>query len=212
MTDETYTFMEHQRSTKAMASGARHRVCGSKSKKCTMPSDYMTAAQKRRMNGPVSTIQLSSPMTWAELTGKNSYLQYEYLDNLLHKRGFPASWVADMLGVSQATLKHKLDQLNVKSRKPGGKPSCSLRREWMDFIDPEGSPEEASESLAVADPEIVPALPGIVLRDVSFTVTAGVAPFLNALRPLIGCVSIPAGIATPDDVYEFTIHAVRKEN
>ena len=51
MHDFDYDAMQKKR----IARGASHMKRGSKSKKCTLPSDYLTAAQKRRLNGPVST-------------------------------------------------------------------------------------------------------------------------------------------------------------
>ena len=38
---------------KRIARGAYHRKNGSKSKRCTLPSDYLTAAEKRKLNGEV---------------------------------------------------------------------------------------------------------------------------------------------------------------
>ena len=48
MHDFDYDAMQKKR----IARGASHMKRGSKSKKCTLPSDYLTAAQKRRLNAP----------------------------------------------------------------------------------------------------------------------------------------------------------------
>lgn len=53
---------------KRIAQGARHRVCGSKSKKCSLPSDLLTAAQKRKLNGPVESYDMGRPMSWDRFT------------------------------------------------------------------------------------------------------------------------------------------------
>ena len=47
---------------KRIAQGARHRVCGSKSRKCSLPSDLLTAAQKRKLNGPVERYDMGKPI------------------------------------------------------------------------------------------------------------------------------------------------------
>ena len=49
---------------KRIAQGARHKV-GRRSG-CTLPSDSLTEAQKRKLNGPVVTLKLDEPMTWKD--------------------------------------------------------------------------------------------------------------------------------------------------
>lgn len=51
---------------KRIAQGARHKKNGSKSHGCTLPSDLLTEAQKRKLNGPVVTLKLDEPMTWKD--------------------------------------------------------------------------------------------------------------------------------------------------
>ena len=80
MNDTTYTFVETVRDRKAMASGARHKVNGSKSKKCTLPSDNLTAAQKKKLNGAVKNYCINHPMSWSEFKSMPLDLQQEHLD------------------------------------------------------------------------------------------------------------------------------------
>lgn len=49
---------------KRIAQGARHKV-GRRSG-CTLPSDNLTAAEKRKLNGPVVTLKLDEPMSWKD--------------------------------------------------------------------------------------------------------------------------------------------------
>lgn len=49
---------------KRIAQGAKHKV-GRRSG-CTLPSDNLTEAQKRKLNGPVVTLKLDEPMTWKD--------------------------------------------------------------------------------------------------------------------------------------------------
>jgi len=49
---------------KRIAQGAKHKV-GRRSG-CTLPSDSLTEAQKRKLNGPVVTLKLDEPMTWKD--------------------------------------------------------------------------------------------------------------------------------------------------
>ena len=59
MDDAVYTFVQDSKEKKAIGRGARHRVRGSKSKRCSLPSDGMTHAQWKRSNGPVITYNLT---------------------------------------------------------------------------------------------------------------------------------------------------------
>ena len=60
MNDFDYDVLQKKRT----ASGARHIKKGSKSKKCTLPSGFLTAKQRKELNGNVTTYNLSEPMTW----------------------------------------------------------------------------------------------------------------------------------------------------
>ena len=78
MHDFDYDAMQKKR----IARGAAHMKHGSKSKKCTLPSDYLTDAQKRRLNGPVSTYKLDEPMSWESFKAMPEDLQKKYILNL----------------------------------------------------------------------------------------------------------------------------------
>lgn len=60
MTDFDYDVLQKKR----LAASARHRVCGSKSKKCTLPSDHLTPAQIKARSGPCMKYQLNQPMDY----------------------------------------------------------------------------------------------------------------------------------------------------
>ncbi len=60
MTDAEYLFRRDSADKKVTARSANKRVSGAKSKKCTLPSDYLTAAQKKRLNGEVKNGEFGS--------------------------------------------------------------------------------------------------------------------------------------------------------
>lgn len=53
MTDSEYVFQQDIKERKSQVNGARHRKCGSKSKKCTLPSDMLTAKEIKERSGEV---------------------------------------------------------------------------------------------------------------------------------------------------------------
>lgn len=101
MTDFDYDVLQKKR----LAASARHRVCGSKSKKCTLPSDYLTPAQIKARSGPCMKYQLNKPMSYATFKAMPRDLQAEYLNSLHARFGVGATAIGkDMFKVSANML------------------------------------------------------------------------------------------------------------
>lgn len=73
-------FYEDVKQKKSLVSSARHKVSGARSRRCTLPSDHLTAAQKRGLNGPVHTYAVNRPTTWAQFKEMPADLQQAHLD------------------------------------------------------------------------------------------------------------------------------------
>ena len=67
MTDEEYIFRQIERERKRDGRGVFNRVCGSKSKKCSLPSDHMTRKEIIAMSGEVQTYTLNEAHLWTEI-------------------------------------------------------------------------------------------------------------------------------------------------
>lgn len=104
MHDFDFDIMEKKR----IARGARARKCGSKSRKCTLPSDYLTAAQKKGLNGKVSTYNLSGPMTYSKFRVMPDDLQKEYLLKLRNEMGASLAAIGEMMQCSPETVRQTL--------------------------------------------------------------------------------------------------------
>ena len=219
MDDATYTFIQDVKSRKATARSAKHRVCGSKSKKCTLPSDRLTPAQWKRRNSPVTTYNLSKPMTFEQFKTMNPALQKTYLINLLENHRASNTDIAEMFGITASAISQRRMKLGIipgLGRKT--RPTAEDRARWAHFLaqaeepaegatephsttpDPEPV-EEMTPIEAPAEPEV--SVPGIV-TPVSFTVTLRSTPgeFVRWLHKNF------TGAAC-DEVYEFTVS--RKE-
>ena len=85
---------------KNIAHGAFARKRGSKSKKCSLPSDLPTEAQKRKLNGPCDTVKLGEPMTWEEFKALPLSLAKEYIADLRDTYGVTLKMLAQMFGIS----------------------------------------------------------------------------------------------------------------
>ena len=104
MHDFDFDIMEKKR----IAQGARVRKCGSKSRKCTLPSDYLTAAQKKGLNGKVITYNLSGPMTYSKFRVMPDDLQKEYLLKLRNGMGATLPAMGKMMQCSPETVRQAL--------------------------------------------------------------------------------------------------------
>lgn len=109
MTDFDYDVLQKKRT----ASGAYHRKGGSKSKKCTLPSDHLTEAQKRKLNGPMTTVQMGQPMAWLDYKGLSDELRKKYLMDVLNSYKPSARMLGEMLGVSLPTVTKELRRLGL---------------------------------------------------------------------------------------------------
>ena len=114
MHDFDYDAMQKKR----IARGASHMKHGSKSKKCTLPSDYLTAAQKRRLNGPVSTYKLDEPMNWESFKAMPEDLQKKYILNLQETYQANDKMIAKLFGKTDVTVGEHRKRLGLK---PTGK-------------------------------------------------------------------------------------------
>ena len=104
MRDFDFDIMEKKR----IAQGARARKCGSKSRKCTLPNDYLTAAQKKGLNGKVIAYNLSGPMTYSKFRVMPDDLQKEYLLKLRNEMGASLTAIGEMMQCSYETVRRTL--------------------------------------------------------------------------------------------------------
>lgn len=170
MHDFDYDAMQKKR----IARGASHMKRGSKSKKCTLPSDYLTAAQKRRLNGPVSTYKLDEPMNWESFKAMPEDLQKKYILRLQENYGANDEMIGKMFKKSDTIALRLRNTLNIKplgncklNRKEkairdakwnafcngvvGGKPG---KPEKIENKDVEESYDEINDFVGFGDPEI----------------------------------------------------------
>lgn len=136
---------------KRTASGAKHIKRGSKSKKCTLPSDFLTTKQRKELNGNVTTYNLSEPMTWKSFKAMPLDIQQEYIDGVQRRFDVRQAPLADMFGVRATSMCHYFKQNGIK----WGAVKCERSKDealnaWEKFV-------YGTEASAI--PEAVPDLP-----------------------------------------------------
>ena len=134
---------------KRIARGAAARKCGSKSRRCTLPSDYLTDAQKKARNGKMSTYNLSKPMTYEQFKLMPRDLQREYLLKLRNDMHASARVIAQMFGCSDETVRVAIHNLGINT---GGKKlymNLDQLMRWNNWL----SGDAANTPVAVTEPE-----------------------------------------------------------
>ena len=114
MNDFDYDVLQKKR----IAAGARHMRRGSRSKRCSLPSDHLTPAQLKRRNGPVSTYKLDEPMRWDDFKAMPVDLQKQYLTNLVETYGATNEMLGDMFYVHPTHVGAVKKALGVISHNP----------------------------------------------------------------------------------------------
>lgn len=145
MTDFDYDCLQK----KKLAGQAKYRNRGSKSKKCTLPSDRLTQKQWKERCGPVVSFNFNKPMNWETFKKLPAMVQAEYITNLQNKYGVTAVDLGDMFGVRALTVRKHADANNLKVSFPRGHSMNAARRdEWNTFlgVTTRAIAENASES------------------------------------------------------------------
>ena len=143
---------------KHIARGAAHMKRGSKSKKCTLPSDNLTPAQLRRLNGPVSTYKLDEPMSRESFKAMPEDLQKQYILKLQETYQANDEMIGKMFGVSKVAIfkvRQKLGIVPVGQRAMTADAIRVRNAKWDAFCNGVvgGKPGEANEKEEPNEPE-----------------------------------------------------------
>ena len=213
MDDAKYTLQQTNRERKTIARNAKYKRNGSKSRKCTLPSDNLTPAQMKRRNGPMKTYDLLKPHTAQELREWPADLRHVYMDELLKKYNPSNEDLGSMLEFFGASTVSRFltNECGIRRARGGRKTHTDEQvSAWKRFI----SGEEPVLTLAPDEPMVVipeekpvvyqPERSPLIFDNISFKLTGTVADLLIAFN---GGYLSPCNTTT----YEFTVTAVRKE-
>ena len=137
MTDIEWMFKEDVREKKSLVASSRHRKCGSKSKKCSMPSDYLTARQKKKLNGEVKVYKMNVPMTWDDFKAMPIPQQSEYLNTIINKYHANGAALSMMFNVSAGAIRLHCARHSLGIKLPGRESyrmTYDQRDAWNKFL------------------------------------------------------------------------------
>lgn len=149
MTDESYVFRQTSLERKKIANGVYSRKRGSRSKKCTLPSDSLTAGQLKKRNGEVMQYNLNKPMSWHTFKSMPEDLQREYIVKCREKYGAKGKDLAEMFGMSKNGFSLAMVKLfDGNSPFKGTTPKVRTTL-WDDFLRSDTSASEEAEPAEV---------------------------------------------------------------
>lgn len=135
MTNEEYIFQQTSRERKRIGAGAYARKNGSKTRKCALPSDNLTAGQLKKRNGEIMQYKLNQPMKWNEFRSMPEDLQKEYIQKLASEKKARGIDIAEMLGVHKNYFS-KYARTLFRGKTPfTGAHQVNQSQEWRDFIE-----------------------------------------------------------------------------
>lgn len=149
MTDESYVFRQTSLERKKIANGVYSRKRGSRSKKCTLPSDYPTAGQLKKRNGEVMQYNLNKPMSWHTFKSMPEDLQREYIVKCKEKYGARGKDLAEMFGMSKNGFSLAMVKLFDGNSPFKGTTSKVRTTLWDDFLRSDTSASEEAEPAEV---------------------------------------------------------------
>lgn len=133
MTDERYVFNQDVAERSKMKTGAFHKKNGSKSKKCTLPSDHLTAKEKKKLNGECRMIKMNRPYKdWKQFKKLSESVKYSYISGLVEDYGARACDICEMFGISYQTLYDEFKRWSIPMKPFKKKRNMDDR--WLDFI------------------------------------------------------------------------------
>lgn len=131
---------------KRLARNAYAKKNGSRSKKCTLPSDYLSKKEWNARNGKVVSMKMDQVTDWKTFRMMSHDIQEEYLKRLVQKYDCTGKDIAQMFGITNPAFynyvsKHKLRPGFVAGHiMPKDK-----RAEWERFIEGTNPEDETVE-------------------------------------------------------------------
>lgn len=158
MNDFDYDAMQKKR----LANSARKRVNGSKSRRCSLPSDNLTPAQREKLNGECKSWSLNDPMDYETFKSMPLDLQVQYVNGLKSRFSIGVGTIAEELfGISRTALIKYFKIHDIKADVTGKRLNAGERKVWEEWLgrEPAEEPEEADEALLTEEEHREPECP-----------------------------------------------------
>lgn len=150
MTDFDYEVLQRKR----LAYQAKYRKCGSKSKKCPLPSDRMTRRQWEKRCGEIMTYSMNEPVAWREFKAFPLDIQRSYIAGLIDRYHVNATDLGNLFGVTPMTVTRHCKDAEFGIEFPKGRRmSGEQKARFEAFLSGAAETEETVETEEVHDVE-----------------------------------------------------------
>ncbi len=113
LSDEEYTFRQDIREKKSIGRGVFAKKNGSKSKKCTLPYEYLTKKEREKLNGEVISFNPKVFYTYEEFKALPEEYQVKYVNSLLNRYNCSLVGISTyVFDRSRSTLNNHLRTIN----------------------------------------------------------------------------------------------------
>lgn len=100
MHDFDYDVLEKKRTARS----ARNKVNGSRTKYVSLPSDHLSSAERKKLNGECIVYSLDKVVSWVEFKRLPDDIKRKYLENIRDRFGVSSGYVAEMFGITAPTF------------------------------------------------------------------------------------------------------------
>lgn len=150
MNDFDYEVLQKKR----IGYGAVHKK--GRRKGCTLPSDHLTAAEKKARNGEMKSYHLDLPMTWEDFKTMPKDLQSEYIRSLQSRFDVGLSNISrDLFRLSRTALVMYMRENGIPYDAPkrGGALNTAVEAVWKQWIEQDVPLVRANDKDVVQKPQ-----------------------------------------------------------
>lgn len=113
LSDEEYIYRQEIKEKKSVGRGAYHKKNGSKSKKCSLPSDFMTRKEIKKLSGECNSWSMREFYSYKEFKKMPDDLALQYVNSLINRFNVGVGIIAeDVMSCTRQALIN-----NLKARK-----------------------------------------------------------------------------------------------
>lgn len=179
MTDEKYLFEQTARERKRNTRGSFAKKGRSRSKRCSLPSDYLTAKERKELNGVVETVNTMKVLSYDEWKKLSPSMKAVYIEALFEMHQARVIDIAEMWGKTSGnlckTFKNYGIDIGSMSKKSRAYKNKAPDDSWLDFVASATALEGQDSQEPVEEESVAPAASDAVKHDDS-------AP--SALKPI----------------------------
>jgi len=116
-----------------------------------LPADYLTAGQRKELNGTVKQYTMNEPHTYLELLAFPKDLRKQYLENIINNYHPSIKQLTEMMRTDKRNIYEMLEALEIDRAKRAYYKRPEEKKAWYKFLGVE------EPDMIVTDPEPAPA-------------------------------------------------------